>query len=65
MAAAATYAILKLKSSVLGESVAEKKKTSDKEKEAELKTFIGNVNKKDKVSGLKIHFAFVNRKRRG
>ena len=45
--------------------VAERKKVSDKEKAAELKTFVENVNKKDKVSGLKIHFAFVNRKRRG
>ena len=62
---AATYAILKLKSSVLGESVAEKKKTSDKEKEAELKTFIGNVNKKDKVSGLKLRLPITRRKRHG
>ena len=31
-----------------------------------LKTFIENVNKKDKKrNGLKIHFAFVNRKRKG
>lgn len=31
----------------------------------DIKTFIDNVNKKDKVSGHKIHFAFCNRKRRG
>jgi len=32
----------------------------------DLKTFIENVNKKDKKhSGKKIHFAFVNRKRKG
>ena len=36
------------------------KKTKD------VKTFIENVNKKDKKrNGLKIHFAFVNRKRKG
>ncbi len=40
-------------------------KTDEKKKEVELKTFIENVNKKDKRSGLKIHFAFVNRKRKG
>ncbi|MGI2336429.1 MAG: hypothetical protein ACRKGH_07315 [Dehalogenimonas sp.] len=34
-------------------------------KPVELKTFIENVNKKDKVSGHKIHFAFCNRKRKG
>jgi hypothetical protein len=33
-------------------------------KKIELETFIKNVNKKDKKrNGLKIHFAFVNRKR--
>lgn len=33
-------------------------------KKIELKEFIDNVNKKDKKrNGLKIHFAFVNRKR--
>ncbi len=37
---------------------------SEKKKEVELKTFIDNVNKKDKKrNGLKIRFAFVNRKR--
>ena len=39
---------------------------TDKKKveKAELETFIENVNKKDKKrNGLKIHFAFVNRKR--
>lgn len=30
-----------------------------------LKTFMENVNKKDKRSGKKIRFAFVNRKRKG
>ncbi len=30
----------------------------------DLKTFIENVNKKDKPSGKKIRFAFVKRKRR-
>ncbi len=35
------------------------------EKKADLKTFLENVNKKDKRSGLKIRFAFVNRKRKG
>jgi len=38
---------------------------SDK-KTVDLKTFIENVNKKDKKrNGLKVHFAFVNRKRKG
>ena len=38
----------------------EKKKTE----KADLETFIENVNKKDKKrNGLKIHFAFCNRKR--
>ncbi len=31
----------------------------------DLKTFIENVNKKDKRNGLKIKFSFVNRKRKG
>ena len=32
----------------------------------DLETFVENVNKKDKKrNGLKIHFAFVNRKRKG
>jgi hypothetical protein len=30
----------------------------------DLKTFILNVNKKDKLSGKKIRFAFVKRKRK-
>ena len=35
-------------------------------KQVDLKTFVENVNKKDKKrNGLKIHFAFVNRKRKG
>ncbi len=31
----------------------------------DLKTFIENVNKKDKVSGLRIRFAVARRKRHG
>lgn len=31
----------------------------------DLETFVKNVNKKDKPNGLKIHFAFCNRKRKG
>jgi len=44
-----------------------KKKTASKAKSlTDLKTFVENVNKKDtKRNGLKIHFAFVNRKRKG
>jgi len=30
----------------------------------DLKTFIENVNKKDKLNGLKIRFAFTKRKRK-
>ncbi len=30
----------------------------------DLKTFIENINKKDKRSGRRVHFAFVNRKRK-
>ncbi len=30
----------------------------------DLKTFIENVNKKDKVNGLKVRFGFVKRKRK-
>ena len=37
-------------------------KTGEKKK-VDLKTFIENVNKKDKRSGLKIRFSFVKRKR--
>ena len=33
-------------------------------KEAELKSFIDNVNKKDKVNGRKVVFNFVKRKRK-
>ena len=33
-------------------------------KQADLKTFIKNVNKKDKVNGLKIRFAFTKQKRK-
>ena len=44
-----------------------KKKTATGEKPLpDLKTFVENVNKKDKKrNGLKIRFAFVNRKRKG
>ena len=44
-----------------------KKKTATSDKPLpDLKTFIENVNKKDKKrNGLKIHFAFTNRKRKG
>ncbi|MFC1899313.1 hypothetical protein ACFLXP_03170 [Chloroflexota bacterium] len=39
---------------------------ADKEgKTKDLETFVKNVNKKDKLNGLKIHFAFCNRKRKG
>jgi hypothetical protein len=31
----------------------------------DLKTFIENVNKKDKLSGKKIRFSFTKRKRKG
>ncbi len=42
------------------------KKTTPKEKNREeLKEFIEKVNKKDNRKGLKIRFAFVNRKRKG
>ena len=34
-------------------------------KPVELKDFMEGVNKKDEVSGLKIKFAFCNRKRKG
>jgi hypothetical protein len=36
-----------------------------KKKKTSLKAFCENVNKKDKASGLKINFSFVNRKRKG
>jgi len=44
-----------------------KKKTATKTKPLiDLKTFVENVNKKDKKrNGKKIRFAFVNRKRKG
>jgi len=44
-----------------------KKKTATNEKALiDLKTFVENINKKDKKrNGLKIRFAFVNRKRKG
>jgi hypothetical protein len=42
------------------------KKTAQKDKkDSELVFFIENVNKKDERNGLKIRFAFVNRKRKG
>jgi len=40
------------------------KKTAEKQPVA-VKTFVDGVNKKDKMSGTKIHFAFVARKRKG
>jgi len=44
----------------------EKDATMSDKKTVDLKTFIENVNKKDKKrNGLKIRFAFVNRKRKG
>jgi hypothetical protein len=30
----------------------------------DLQTFIENVNKKDKLNGLKVHFGFTKRKRK-
>ncbi|MDD2471478.1 MAG: hypothetical protein PHT28_00915 [Dehalococcoidales bacterium] len=42
-----------------------KKTTQEDKKDPELTSFIENVNKKDGRNGLKIHFAFVNRKRKG
>ncbi len=44
-----------------------KKKTTTNEKPlTDLKTFVENINKKDtKRNGLKIRFAFTNRKRKG
>ena len=44
----------------------EKDAAMSEKKMIDRKTFIENVNKKDKKrNGLKIHFAFVNRKRKG
>lgn len=37
---------------------------STKKEEGELKSFIDNVNKKDKVNGKKVVFSFVKRKRK-
>ena len=46
---------------VMSKKIATKKKVLP-----DLKTFVANVNKKDKKrNGLKIHFAFTNRKRKG
>jgi len=42
-----------------------KKATQAENNDSELKEFITNVNKKDGRNGLKIRFAFVNRKRKG
>jgi len=39
------------------------KKTTAADKD--LQDFIHSVNKKDELNGLKIRFAFVNRKRKG
>jgi len=38
--------------------------TMTTKKEAELKSFIDNVNKKDKMNGKKVVFNFVKRKRK-
>jgi len=42
-----------------------KKVLAAERKPVSLKDFAEGVNKKDEVSGLKIKFAFCNRKRRG
>ncbi|MDD2251760.1 MAG: hypothetical protein WCS74_03055 [Dehalococcoidales bacterium] len=42
-----------------------KKTVKEDKKDAELANFIESVNKKDDRNGLKIRFAFVNRKRKG
>ena len=49
------------------QSTGMKKKTATKTKPLiDLKTFVENVNKKEKKrNGLKIRFAFTNRKRKG
>lgn len=41
------------------------KTTKKDQRDPELDSFIENVNKKDGRNGLKIRFAFVNRKRKG
>ena len=38
---------------------------ADEKKLTDVKTFVENVNKKDKVNGRKIRFAFTKRKRKG
>jgi hypothetical protein len=40
------------------------KKTKTDKPAKDLKTFIENINKKDKVNGLKITFGFTKRKRK-
>ncbi len=42
-----------------------KKIPAEKRPQVSLKDFVEGVNKKDEISGHKIHFAFVNRKRKG
>jgi hypothetical protein len=42
-----------------------KKIPATEKKQVALKDFMEGVNKKDAVSGLKIKFAFCNRKRKG
>ncbi len=54
------YAIIDL---VMTKIKKEELKKSDKPL-TDLKTFIENINKKDKVSGKTIHFDFVKRKRK-
>lgn len=41
-----------------------KKTQKSKERLSDLKTFIENVNKKDKLNGTKVDFDFVKRKRK-
>ena len=38
---------------------------ADEKKLTDVKTFVESVNKKDKVNGRKIRFAFTKRKRKG
>jgi hypothetical protein len=42
-----------------------KKVLATEKRQVPLSEFVEGVNKKDEVSGLKIHFAFCNRKRKG
>jgi len=42
-----------------------KKIPAAQKRQVPLSEFVEGVNKKDEISGLKIHFAFCNRKRKG